>query len=486
MSERSCKFCGETDHNIRTCGQAAKSRALVQSYAEIIQSKVQPIIEKEIPFSGFEGSMLVASFEFNKERFNNIHSDSNSSNPTAPSTLYSLFGYDCVSCANENIRHALQELGVIDFRSSWGAAQHLVEVAFPSIKSQDYKIGFFVEKDVYHRVGESVDGMVTISEMINFKTAEYVQQRLEEPNDNNFKKIWQKFCLHSSLKDNYAGWEGHEGELICALFKSVSGQLQNSAMKKRLPQSKLFSLVASKFGDAPRLIDLGSTFGISGEWLKIDNPEISITFNEGALADLPFKMTEQIKAVVEEEIKKAISDVIFSRAKQEICSLSGRSWRRQNLKNELYFKAVKTLLESANAESPVHGAFFTSIKVEDGFIYEKKPPLDVIENFQNSCKINSNSANSFIQDLVKMAHSGGYNQAFEKGKMNPFAFRAYLGERKFLKEVLGGRHENSCVDAYGVYYQYNCNLLDSERFTLGEIMVAMLESLVYSDTSIAK
>jgi hypothetical protein len=462
MSNRSCRFCGETDHNIRTCGLAKETTSLLQLFAENAKNDAKKIVENQLPFSAFEGSLLSVNFKM-KDLSEEVK-------------FYASNRYSDNLNAEGKIQEVLRKHS-IDF-SSYNDPYYISNAFTYTFGGEDLKIGFFVEKDFFEpQTNKKSVTMSAICQTVDFKSAEYIQKKLASSEDNVFKDIWYKLNIYTGLQDKCTNLEGQEGQVVYHFLQSVAKRLQDSARNKRIGQNRLFSVLVSTLGYSSVPLALDRMHGASGEWMHLQAPEIAVSWNETDLSQLTFTLTDNIKNELQLLLTDLVEKNLFEYAKSYIDNLEGTRYyyRRDQVIDS---KTIKNFLQK-NHHEVCHSDHFSSFQVEDSFMYKEESPASVIEGLQNSCKTTTVLLDSALTDITKMAHSGGgYAAAFEKGTILPHRIQFCLPEEVQPKP---GAH-------YYGFRNASCYLGEvtqkENELSLGEIIVAILQSLVYSDREI--
>lgn len=462
MSNRSCKFCGETGHNIRTCGLAKETTSLLQLFAENTKNDAKKIVEKQLPFSAFEGSLLSVNFKMKdlSEEVKFYASNSHNDNLNAA----------------EKIREVLKKHS-IDF-SPYNDPYYISNAFTYTFGGEDLKIGFFVEKDFFEpRTNRKSVTMSAICQTVDFKSAEYIQKKLASSEDNVFKDIWNKLNIYTGLQDKFTNVEGQEGQVVYHFLQNMAKRLQDSARSKRSDQNRLFSVLVSTLGYSSVPLALDRMHGASGEWMHLQSPEIVVSWNEIDLSELTFTLTDNIKNELQLLLTGLVEKNLFEYAKACINNLEGTRYH-YGRDQVIDSKTIKNFLQK-NHHEVYHSDHFSSFQVEDSFMYKEESPVSVIEGLQNCCKTTTALLDSALSDITKMAHSGGsYAATFEKGTILPHKIQFYLPEEVQPKpETVYYGYRNASCYLGGVAQKEN-------ELSLGEIIVAMLQSLVYSDREI--
>jgi hypothetical protein len=472
---RRCKFCGEAGHNIRSCKSAASARNLVSKFGEIVKSEVPAVAGKFFPLSGFEGNLISMNFKIKDpslhqtERFNFLDGIS----------------YHRRNSIHNAIDNVLKEAGSGNVFSDRCAISAMLVPAF-EFEINNLQLGFFIESDSFATSWNKRAEMSLIAEEIDFKISDYIQGKLHEPGGNRYKTLWRKICEHANLTEKYRGWEGKEGEMIRAFLQEAIVDLQKSAANKRTDPNKMFSVISSRLGRTQRSSAAESRCGITGEWMNIDPPQFSFTWRgkpEGA--ELSFELTDKLKEKLEEAVKQPFLDALFVEAKNHILDVI--SPNRYYSKHDEAAMSLGTLYRLVNersfdfsTEAPYNQSYFQSLEVDDDFIFNEEPPPVVVSEWEKVCKTGALSAEYTVKDFIKMGHSGGYAQMFDKGLM---MINKFPGIRPDANIEEKSDYDGKWYDCRWIGREYRAGLVP-EKFSLSEIVLASLEALVYSEREV--
>jgi len=90
------------------------------------------------------------------------------------------------------------------------------------------------------------------------------------------------------------------------------------------------------------------------------------------------------------------------------------------------------------------------------------------------------SAEYTVKDFIKMGHSGGYAQMFDKGLM---MINKFPGIRPDANIEEKSDYDGKWYDCRWIGREYRAGLVP-EKFSLSEIVLASLEALVYSEREV--
>lgn len=326
--------------------------------------------------------------------------------------------------------------------------------------------------------------MSLIAEEIDFKISDYIQGKMHEPGGNRYKTLWRKICEHTNLTEKYRGWEGKEGEMIRAFLEEAVKELQTSANNKRTDPNKMFSVISSRLGRTERTYSAESRCGVVGEWMHLDPPQISFTWREKPDDwEFSFELTDKLKKKIEEAVKQPFLNELFVEAQNYIYERVSPTRYYRNDRDETSI-SLNTLYKLVNERSFEFTAdlhhergYFESLEVDDDFFFNEEPPPVVVSEWEKACKTGASSADYTVKDFIKMAHSGGYAQSYDKGLMQARKFPGmYPAVSIEEKNDYDGKYYN--VRWVGRDY---VAARDAEKFSLSEIVLAAMEALVYSE-----
>lgn len=474
-NKRSCKFCGETGHNIRSCTSAASARNLISKFGGIVRSEIPAVARKYFPISGFEGNMILMNFKL---------ADISAYLKDEQYCFTDGFDYYQRSPIDDVINKLLKKAGSTNQYSDRSILQKML---LPVFEEDSLQLGFFVEEDSFSTHWSSRGEMSLVADEIEFKISKYIQSKLHEPGANKYKTIWRKICEHTSLTENYRGWEGNEGEMIRSFLKGAVRELQQSAVNKRTDPNKMFAVISSRLGRTEKAPPPESRCAVFGEWMNIEAPNVSFVLRESPhSSDLSFELTDKLKEELFETIKQPFLDALFSQAK---CSVTDyvsdiRYYRNSRERDSIPLHTLYKLLNERSFDigrnSYNRAYFIERLEVDNDVIYNEMPPPAIISAWESACKTNALSAESTVKDFVKMGHTGGYAQMFEKGLMKKIKFPGIRVELDLqVKNAYDGKWYGT--DYVGRDYQASGTL---DSFSLSEIVLAAMEALVYSERGI--
>jgi hypothetical protein len=468
---RNCKFCGERGHNIRSCNSAASARNLISKFGDIVRNEIPTVAGKIFPLSGFEGSLVSMNFKIADNPF---HCSENN-NFTDGLSYYRR------KSINDAIENVLKETST---ENRYSDRVIICKMLAPVFETNNLQLGFFVEKDSFSTSWNKRAEMSLIAEEIDFKISDYIQDKMHEPGGNRYKTLWRKICEHTNLTEKYRGWEGKEGEMIRAFLEEAVKELQTSANNKRTDPNKMFSVISSRLGRTERTYSAESRCGVVGEWMHLDPPQISFTWREKPDDwEFSFELTDKLKEKIEEAVKQPFLNELFVEAQNYIYERVSpiRYYRNDRDETSISLNTLYKLVNERSFEftADLHHerGYFESLEVDDDFFFNEEPPPIVVSEWEKACKTGASSADYTVKDFIKMAHSGGYAQSYDKGLMQARKFPGmYPAVSIEEKNDYDGKYYN--VRWVGRDY---VAARDAENFSLSEIVLAAMEALVYSE-----
>lgn len=475
-NKRSCKFCGETGHNIRSCTSAASARNLISKFGRIVQNEVPSVAKKHFPLSGFEGNLISMNFKL---------ADTSTFFAKPENSFIDHLDYYQRRPIDNAIYELLKEAGSTD---QYNDHMILGRLLVPVFETDNIQLGFFVEEGSFTDHWNSIAEMSLVADEIDFKISNYIQNKLHEPGGNKYKTLWRKICEHTGLTENYRGWEGNEGEVIRSFLEEAVKELQRSAGNKRTDPNKMFAVISSRLGRTQKAPAPKTRCGVYGEWMHIEAPQISFTWRDrNADCKTTIELTDNLKKKIVEAVKQPYVDALFEKARNSIQDFVGGThfYRHHSEKDALSLDTIYKLLNERHFTFDTN-AFYQrrflveSLEIDDDVLYNEEPPPAVISSWEKACKTGSLSAERTVKDFVKMGHSGGYAQMFEKGLMKKIKFPGLQPELDLQEK---SEYDGKWYDSRWVGRRYQPSV-SMDTFSLSEIVLAALEALVYSEREV--
>ena len=267
----------------------------------------------------------------------------------------------------------------------------------------------------------------------------FVQSRLASSCDNQFKKIWMESVEPALKAGAYTNYEGKEGALVIAFLATICRDLNESNLNKRNNAgSEFFSnIVGAMLGNqASRhyAFDISHFIKYEGEWY-CDQPldiEIGWMNDEPLSLDLSFKLTPALITEIENSVKDSMQDMFFKHATSNVSIGSKADYSNNWNKCPVISQAINFMLPVYNKldgscnTSEVVSPYFNSVTVGGNLFYEEsgcsKTTTHIVEKAAEQFKLSR--ARSLTNDFIRMAHTGGFSQSFDKGKLMKFRSRS--------------------------------------------------------------
>ena len=403
MTERTCRYCGEAGHNVRSCKEKARTTDLAAQILPRLLRDLPAAIKKAAPIHSLDASMIECEVT---PRPGNINLSWNQSSD-------------------------LQNL-IVDKISNYSKFQiedsRLLKESM-SIKIKEGKnqvLSFFVTGEVpnenhyYFRLQKAIG-------FLELDFSGFVQSMLEANSDNQYKKIWKEVVEPTMKNGNYSNYEGKEGALVIAFLRSHLRNVQSSALNKRNSSgSEFFSSMASA-------IHLDSSNKSSayknvehtkyeGEWYNDQSPDIEISWmdDERLSRNLSFEPTQTLIAEIETAVKEYAQELLFNHAQSITLRSASRGYGISTISHLIDFMMPNyNKLDGVNNTAEVNSAYFSTVTVGGNLFYEEGTPMKSTTDMMEKCTalLQPRKTRDLASDFIKMAHSGGYAQTFEKGKM---------------------------------------------------------------------
>lgn len=403
MAKRTCRYCGETGHNTRSCKEDARTTALAEQILPRLLRDLPTAIKKVAPIHSLEASMIECELTpspgiitlswHNRTDIWNLISDKIRS--------YSKSHYEDSTL----------------FRDS---------MSIELLEGKSQLMSFFVTgetpNDYY---GISLERTIGFLEL-DFDN--YAQSMIEANGDNYFKKIWRQIVEPNLKSGEYSNYEGKEGALVVACVRSFFDSIQTSANSKRKDSGSSFfrSMVDAIKMDSnntrTKFKNLEHT-KYEGEWFNDQSPDIKINWvnDEWCSQHLSFKPTQALITEIESSVKEYVQKVLFKNATS--MTLQGNNdwaYGSSTIQQLVDFMMPNyNKLDETNNTVKVRSPYFSSATVGGNFFFEENTPSKAVHRIMEKCAsyLKPRKVSSLSSDFIKMAHSGGYNQSFDRGKM---------------------------------------------------------------------
>ena len=450
MSNRTCRYCGESGHNVRKCPGAKRTNSLIRQLEHRLVESAPSVAEACMPISSLEASMMHCEL--------------------TPITGHQTISWNAKERASSLIKSAIMRVS----ENPQLDLEHIlrsVSMEFDCDKNQT--ISYLITSESCKEKSANLTELLT---NLNLDISTFIQSKFDGDGNNSYKRIWDTISGAQNRNEGafsgYSGIEGNEGEIIKNFLESIMRNMKESAINKRTNSAgPIFDGLTCALGTRSRY-SVANELEIGGEWFNGESPNINIHWTEFAHQDLTFDLTskEEIRSEIESILKTAIEDEVYEDAIR--CRLvNSRGWDSNVVgeRVELMVNNHKDPLGKSNSES-VRSCFFSSVSVTGDIFYEPNPPQQAIDNIVNGAKATNRSIDNATKDFIRMAHSGGYAQTFSGGKLQEYksysfsldknlgvSTKNYRGEEEALRwmnvAVRGGSVTlddivNSILDAY--------------------------------------
>jgi len=466
MTDRRCKFCGEAGHNIRSCAEVKKAKDFTSRLSDVLAGEAPKIVEKNMPSSSFAGSMISNKLKLHEREqplaggSRNIYSGSGIIGYHRWAQIISAIEPEVAKYSSDARNDAELFMSCLTARSAPGAFQ---------------EISFFVSGENFQ--APSNWGNQAQRDMLNnvsFDLAPFIQTKLEEPGNNVYKKIWNNICVANQLKDRYSNYEGKEGIIVLSFLEDAFGHLENSASTKRTEIDKLFWTISGQLSRRKGRTSLADHSLVEGEWMNLGSPEFLFEWDPSKASDITnpaILESANLKEQAETLVKACLEDAIFEQAKY----LFGDYYARVNYRQLQKLMEPESIIEDHE--------LFESSAYDGGAIKCNEPPQEVMDWVSGILTFDEKSTNASIKEFIKMAHSGGYNQKYEKGKLlYPGSYFQCIGVDEGLGIVLSETNEK--VWRINADWRHGNNFVGLQDTSLSDIVNAALEALCNAEREI--
>jgi len=466
MTDRRCKFCGEAGHNIRSCAEVKKAKAFTSRLSDVLAGEAPKIVEKNMPSSSFAGSMISNKLKM-AEREQPLVGGSRSAFTGSGIVGYHRWG---------QIINAIEsEVAIYSSEARIDAERFMACLTVRSAPGAFQEVSFFVSGENFQT--PSNWGNQAQREMLNnvsFDLAPFIQTKLEEPGNNVYKKIWNNICVANQLKDRYSNYEGKEGIIVLSFLEGAFGDLENSARTKRTEIDKLFWTISGQLNSRKGRTSLAAHSLIEGEWMNLGPPEFLFEWDPSNAPDITnpaILENASLKEQVETLLKACLEETIFEQAKY----VFGDYYARVN-----YSQLQKLMQPEAIIEDH---EMFESSAYDGGAIKCNEPPQDVMDWVSGILTFNEKSTNASIKEFIKMAHSGGYNQKYVRGKLQyPESYFQSIRVDEGLGIVLSETNEKAW--RINPDWRLRNSFVGLQDVSLSDIINAALEALCGAEREI--
>ena len=403
MTERTCRYCGEAGHNVRSCKEKTRTTALAAQILPRLLRDLPTAIKKAVPIHSLEASMIECQI--------------------APKPGNIRLSWNQSSDLQNLIVDKISNYSKFQFEDSRLLKEHM------SIKIKEGRnqvLSFFVTGEVpnenhyYLRLQRAIG-------FLELDFSGFVQSRLESNSDNQYKKIWKEVVEPTMHNGNYSNYEGKEGALVIAFLRSYLRNVQSSAMNKRNNSgSDFFTSMASAIhldssNKASAYKNVEHT-KYEGEWYNDQSPDIEISWmdDERLSRNLSFKPTQTLIAEIETAVKEYAQELLFNHARSITLRSASRGYGISTISHLIDFMIPNyNKLDGVNNTAEVNSPYFNTVTVGGNLFYEEGTPMKATADIVEKCTalLQPRKTRDLASDFIKMGHSGGYAQTFEKGKM---------------------------------------------------------------------
>lgn len=466
MTDRKCKFCGEAGHNIRSCAEVKKAKAFTSRLSDVLAGEAPKIVEKHMPSSSFAGSMISNKLKLHESEqplaggHRNVFTGSGIIGYHRWGQIINTLEPEVAKYSSNAKDDAHLFMSCLTVRSAPGAFQ---------------EVSFFVSGENFQK--PSNWGNQAQRDMLNnvsFDLAPFIQAKLEEPGNNVYKKIWNNICVANQLKDRYSNYEGKEGIIVLSFLEDAFGDLENSARTKRTEIDKLFWTISGQLNSRKGRTNLADHSLIEGEWMNLGSPEFLFEWDSSNAPDITnpaILENANLKEQAETLVKAHLEQVIFEQAKH----VFGDYYARVNYRGLQKLMEPEIIIEDHE--------MFESSAYDGGAIKCNEPPQEVMDWVSGILTFGEKSTNASIKEFIKMAHSGGYNQKYSKGKLlYPGTYFQSIGVDEGLGVVFSETNEKAwriCGD-----WRHRNSLVGLQEVSLSDIVNAALEALCNAEREI--
>lgn len=474
-NKRSCKFCGEEGHNIRSCASLTEARKNIEAFKDGMPEKIQKLLEKDVPNSFLEGSLASCSFTPRKKE----------------KSLQDFIPYynRLRDACEKEISNILEKYGWdSNYRPDMSKLSNFFHESIVSVEGeQNQEISFFVSNVGFkpadnRRETEAASGALS---RLDIKISDYIQEKIEEPGENKYKKIWN--FITSSAKefsDNYRGYEGKEGWIVASFITNCMVGFNDSKNQKTLRANRCFELILNYFcNKTQNFIQPSDCVRLEGEFFNVSSPSFELKLAFENLADLRgLNSTPEARKDIEEVISNAVRQSFFLDAKS-LLDLHGRSRAKNETKSISLTKLNEFNLKNHFSEY----SFWSERTALNGFFQEPGVPSDIADFYNKKFNFSQAAREEALKDFIKMAHTGGYYQSFSSGRMQKTRTpHLYVGTNSFLEEKIysyGTTDKNQWVPTRCISFnnRYHPHV---QGVSLADVVNGAIEALANSEYAV--
>lgn len=464
-NQRFCRFCGEPGHNVRSCKPLAEAKKNIETFANRIPKLGREVLDKELPNSFLEGSLPSCSFTPNEAEY--------ALGDFLPH--YSRIRTDCVN----EIRDVLLENGWVGVHDSlWKFLNDGVIVSVK--KDQNQEISFFNSRVVLNPVDNrrGTETIMGVLSRLDYKISDYIQEKIEEPGENNYKTIWGYITGDTKqFSHNYRGYEGKEGEIVACFLKNTMQTLSGSSSRKQAPASAFFEIIVDYICKRSYAHIRPSDFvSFEGEFYDVSSPSFEVKFVQEELSLLSgLRNSPELQEGVEEIVSDAVKQVFLSSAKSFLGVRELGSRKNDTIS--------LTRLNRFNSEHSTQGSLWSEKTTLGDFFQEPGAPSVIVDFYNRKLNFSSTKREEALKDFIKMAHTGGYYQAFSAGKVKSDSAFLYLGSNSFLEErsySYSNNSESTWMPARSIAMNPHTTHRQGVSLSLAHVVNGLIEALANS------
>jgi len=403
MTERTCRYCGEAGHNVRSCKEKTRTTALAAQILPRLLRDLPTAIKKAAPIHSLDASMIECKVT------------------PIPGTIK--LSWNQASELQNLIVDKINNYSEFQFVDAKLLKEHM------SIKikeGKDQVLSFFVTGEVPNEIHNYLRLQNAIG-FLELDFSGFVQSMLEANSDNQYKKIWKEAVEPNMKNGNYSNYEGKEGALVVAFLRSYLRHIQSSAGNKRSSSGSEFfvSMLSTIHMDSrnkrSRYKNAEHT-KYEGEWFNDQSPDIEIGWmdDERLSRNLSFKPTQALITEIETAVKEYAQELLFKQAKSITLRSGSKGFGISTISHLIDFMMPNyNKLDGVNNTAEVNSPYFRTVTVGGNLFYEEGAPVKATADIVQKCtaRLQPRMTRDLASDFIKMAHSGGYAQTFEKGKL---------------------------------------------------------------------
>ncbi len=403
MTERTCRYCGGTGHNVRSCKEKARTTDLAAQILPRLLRDLPTAIKKAAPIHSLDASMIECK--------------------VTPTPGIIKLSWNQASELQNLILDKISNYSKFQFEDSRLLKDHMsIEIK----GGKDQVLSFFVTGEV----SNESHNYFRLHKAIGFLELDYsgfVQGMLEANSDNQYKKIWKEAVEPTIKNGKYSNYEGKEGALVVAFLRSYLRNIQSSAINKRSSSgSEFFTSMLSTIhmdsrNTSSRYKNVEHTI-YEGEWYNDQSPDIEIGWmdDERLSRNLSFKPTQALITEIETAVKEYAQELLFKHAKSITLRAGSKGYGISTISHLIDFMMPNyNKLDGVSNTTEVNSNYFSTVTVGGNLFYEEGAPPKATADIVQKCTalLQPRKTRDLASDFIKMTHSGGYAQTFEKGKL---------------------------------------------------------------------